>query len=338
MNHTPRFVSSTLLFRQKPARQTGFTLVELLVVIGIIALLISILLPALNKARAAALLTKCSANLKQIANGAEMHKQTHRGYYPLAGNLKGAPGPKIIWAEPAELGDASKVKYSYINLQTGGTLRTVFAGWHTSVAQYLTKHRILDSQNNAEYEYDEDQVADYMRFFNCPADIGKASDVPYSIVYDCADTGGQMGWQLRSSYVVNEAIFGWDDPYSHYRGQSSKIAEPSRTFMAMCGPGGARTAGQVMTNDRGASRVAYISNGIRYGQNFDGKIWNSVPLSEALPNPRFPTGPYAALPNNALDLTRHRGSTTVLFLDGHVETRKITRGDLQDIYLLPPRR
>lgn len=63
-------------------RKTAFTLVELLVVIGIIAALIAMLLPALNKARQSAKSISCQSNLKQIGTAFAMYYADNHGYLP----------------------------------------------------------------------------------------------------------------------------------------------------------------------------------------------------------------------------------------------------------------
>lgn len=72
-------------FKQAPpcARPTGgFTLVELLVVIGIISTLVAILLPALNKAREAAKTVQCLSNERQIGMAFAMYANLYKDFFP----------------------------------------------------------------------------------------------------------------------------------------------------------------------------------------------------------------------------------------------------------------
>ncbi len=80
-------MSATTIQRARERR--GFTLVELLVVIGIIALLISILLPALSSARRSANTVKCLANLRSMGQGFQLYGNTFKQVWPVAVHVPG---------------------------------------------------------------------------------------------------------------------------------------------------------------------------------------------------------------------------------------------------------
>jgi prepilin-type N-terminal cleavage/methylation domain-containing protein/prepilin-type processing-associated H-X9-DG protein len=78
-------------------RHRGFTLVELLVVIGIIALLVSILLPALGKARKSATKIKCANNLRSVGQSLFTYAAANKGYMPCGTTPRTTNPPGINW-------------------------------------------------------------------------------------------------------------------------------------------------------------------------------------------------------------------------------------------------
>jgi MoxR-like ATPase len=88
-------------------RNRAFTLVELLVVIGIIAILIAVLLPALRVAREQSNSVACLSNLRQMGLAAQLYVNQNHGYFPIARDrnaewdfsvsLTGAIEPGILW-------------------------------------------------------------------------------------------------------------------------------------------------------------------------------------------------------------------------------------------------
>src|SRR5687768_16651704 len=66
----------------RSASRSGFTLVELLVVVGIIALLVGILMPTLNRAREHSRQLKCLSNVRQISMAFVMYTNNNKGRFP----------------------------------------------------------------------------------------------------------------------------------------------------------------------------------------------------------------------------------------------------------------
>jgi prepilin-type N-terminal cleavage/methylation domain-containing protein len=84
-------------------RKSGFTLVELLVVIGIIALLVGILLPALSKARDASLRTQCLSNLRELGTALRMYAIENRDACPVGG----------VAADPTDNSLSKNISFQY---------------------------------------------------------------------------------------------------------------------------------------------------------------------------------------------------------------------------------
>lgn len=95
---------SDMICRQKPCRgqpDAGFTLIELLVVIGIIAILASMLLPALGQARKSATAIVCKNNLRQVGSLMDYYRMDNNGYQPPlfnnAGNMHSYWPVKLVY-------------------------------------------------------------------------------------------------------------------------------------------------------------------------------------------------------------------------------------------------
>ena len=136
---------SNICNRQSQNSKSGFTLVELLVVITIIGILISLLLPAVQAAREAARRLQCSNNLKQIGLAALNHEQNF-GFFP-------SGGWGDMWAGDPDRGFGNK--------QPGG--------WLYALLPFMEQQSLHDMGMNGDETARSKKATVPIAAFHCPS-------------------------------------------------------------------------------------------------------------------------------------------------------------------------
>jgi prepilin-type processing-associated H-X9-DG protein/prepilin-type N-terminal cleavage/methylation domain-containing protein len=290
----------------------GFTLVELLVVIGIIALLISMLLPALSVARQASLRVACSAKLKTVMLAAQIHSIDHHGFYPLAGVLPG-------WA-PADFDDRYLRKYDYATYAQELSPQEFPVSLNPitiSLSMEMTSHK-LDGETNDQIGVSETDGRGFIKNFLCPAQANSIADLTQLPELYVSNI---LVYTQAESFIFNEAIVGWGaaDTYHRLKGQASLVRQPSATMFVADGLMGSLFKARTFWPPNSALMTVYNIN-----------LYPPITLADALTDDGK-----AGDPQN-FDRHRHRGKINIGFCDGHVETRSITASDMSRVFLMAP--
>lgn len=297
-------------------RQRAFTLVELLVVVGIVALLLAILLPALAAARRSMHRGACLSHQRELAAALLSRASDHDGYLPLAGQVRLPQTIDVRHDLPTLLQDAHRRRYEYNKSASSFfPTPTALAPFQITVYRHLTPEDPNNTDGTSEIE--RFLNSSHAELFRCPASGMEPDDyaVPAEALW-IGDVGHVHQHRMPLDYALNAGLMGFhnDAQFAHrrMRGQLVRAGDASR--MVLLGDADSRRR---VTNTLTWSPSLSLDN-------------PPATLSQVMDDLRT-----AAAGSAPLDQARHAGSANVVFADGHAESLRIDAQVLSNMLLLP---
>ena len=329
----------------KRCNPKAFTLVELLVVIGIIALLISVLLPALNKARQAAYTTQCLSNVRQLATASIIFANERRGYMQTVSS--DAPGNSAVRFQDPErrkwiyrsdnnlLMDVYSALLPYLGAKSGATFQNEAEG--KSKVFRCPADKWLDIGNRE----GENGYRIYNNVTNLPG--GPYFPISYGSNADVLSISNQNGQGVFSlAAPPNIAVLGGPPPVAPanfgtppgglkmgqpLQAQLFKVHKPAEVLLfADCGT---RPLAAGVPNE---DAQPLWSNQMLYYTTSSMFTGSTIPLEDAGRLSGVLKGIHT---KDRVPLTRHNDKINVAFCDGHGETVLISR--FRDVRITPYR-
>jgi prepilin-type N-terminal cleavage/methylation domain-containing protein/prepilin-type processing-associated H-X9-DG protein len=312
--------------------RAAFTLIELLVVIGIIAILISIILPSVISVRRQANIVTCASNLRTITQASLLHAHDHHGFLPLAGTLNiDQPTSWNASILAAGLGDGDRKRYTYA--LAGGV--NVITPLPASLAPYLTTIKLnyndwyaLDTQlndNRGVWQMFMCPSTDAMEKHHSGVDASTPVGQGTMMVISINGSANYL-WSTNSDFAINEGVFGFDSrpAYQARRlgGNLTRIKRPSE-LMLYCD----------------ANPASSIDPSFIAMFQYPWLTFTPAPLTTPGDTPPVTLADALARDSNVLtsraefDRVRHKNRMNVVFADAHVELVQISAGDLQHVLL-----